>query len=200
MRRRVIATPRSEWVDPAVAFQALCRGDSPAFWLDSGVSATTGWSYLGVASRTVTASIEGGSLTEWPSGARRDGTVLDFLREELGPGIEADDPAGAGPFRLGWVGWLGYELHTQTMGTGIRRPSRYPDAALMFVDRALAFDHATRTVALLAIGDDWTGELAAWREATEAALSPPVVRDFRRNGMGQSAQNRAQTARWAYTD
>ncbi|GAA3742337.1 hypothetical protein GCM10022239_17360 [Leifsonia bigeumensis] len=200
MRRRVIATPRSEWVDPAVAFQALCRGDLPAFWLDSGVSATTGWSYLGVASRTVTASIEGGSLTEWPSGARRDGTVLDFLREELGPGIEADDTAGTGPFRLGWVGWLGYELHAQAMGTGIRRPSRYPDAALMFVDRALAFDHATRTVSLVALGEDWTGDLAAWRGATEAALSPPFVRDFRRNGMGQSAQDRAQTARWAYAD
>lgn len=185
MRRRVIATPRSEWVDPAVAFQDLCRGDSPAFWLDSGVSATTGWSYLGVASRTVTASIDDGSLTEWPSGARRDGTVFDFLREELQQGLDADDEVGsAGPFRLGWVGWLGYELHAQTMGTGIRRPSRYPDAALMFVDRALAFDHAARTVTQLSLDP----------------LSAPLVRDSGRSDRAGSDGSRAPTAELAYPE
>lgn len=153
MRRRVIATPRSAWADPADAFSELCRGEGPAFWLDSGVSATTGWSYLGVASRTVTASIADGTVTQWPSGIATPGTILDFLRAEQAVG--AQDPAEpqlvAGPFQLGWVGWLGYELHAQTTRTGLARPSRHPDAALMFVESAWAFDHARRTVIHLAL-------------------------------------------------
>lgn len=172
MRRSVLATPRSAWVDPATAFSELCRGDNPAFWLDSGANAAAGWSYLGVASRTVTASIADGAVTVRPSGNTMPGTIFDFLRAEQAAGrhdVAAAD-ATAGPFRLGWVGWLGYELHEQTMGTGLARRSRHPDAALMFVDRAVAFDHATGTVTLLALGDAWAGDLAEWRDATEAVL------------------------------
>jgi anthranilate/para-aminobenzoate synthase component I len=205
MRRRVIATPRSEWVDPAVAFGALCRGESPAFWLDSGVAASTGWSYLGVASRTLTASIEDGNVTEWPSGARHEGTILDFLRERQTGTVETSTEAGLGPsrqgpFQLGWVGWLGYELHAQTMGTGIGRSSRYPDAALLLADRVIAFDHATRTVTYLTLDDAGADELAAWRSTVERALAVPLVRDSGRFDPVRSGENRAPTVGWAYSD
>ncbi len=227
MRRRVIATPRSGWVDPAVAFSALCRGEGPAFWLDSGVDATEGWSYLGVASRTVVASVPDDAVTEWPSGARSRTTILEFLRAEQAAGLaeggvpgdwdrgDWDPDAAAGPFRLGWVGWLGYELHAQTMGTGLGRVSRHPDAALMLVDRALAFDHAARTVTLLALedtgaADTGTGaagtddtraaELAGWRDAVDRLLSLPFVRDSGRSDGARSDENRAQTVEWRYSD
>jgi para-aminobenzoate synthetase component 1 len=71
--------------------------------------------------------------------------------------VDADDVA----FRLGWIGWLGYGLArpagepdpgatTQDVGHAIPpEAARAPDAALLQVDRALAFDHAARTVTLL---------------------------------------------------
>ena len=186
MRRRVLATPRSAWVDPAVAFQALCRGSSPAFWLDSGVGATTGWSYLGVASRAVTASVADGTVTEWPSGNTEPGTIFEFLRAEQAGGspelVGSDAPVGA--FRLGWVGWLGYELHAQTMVTGLARRSRHPDAALMFVDRALAFDHAAHTVTQLSL----------------SPVAPLPLRAFRHSRRTGSEERRAQTEEWAYPE
>ncbi len=195
MRRRLLATPRSAWVDPAAVFSGLCRGDGPAFWLDSGAGATTGWSYLGVASRTGTASVADGTVTEWPPGATAPGTIFEFLRAEQAGGSPepVDAHAAAGPFRLGWVGWLGYELHAQTMGTGLARRVRHPDAAFMFVDRAVAFDHTSRTVTLLALGETWTGGLAAWRDTTEDALATAQVSQ-------RSADPCPPETTWAYTD
>jgi anthranilate synthase component 1 len=178
MRRRVIATHLGGWVDPAEAFRALCTDSDGAFWLDSGIGAATGWSMLGTAARRVTASVEEGTVTESPSGRRHLGSIFEFLRGDLAePDHEiltgnAPSPSApeahpdAGPFGLGWVGWLGYELHAQTMGTGLGRRSRHPDAALLFVDRAVVFDHAAGVVSLLALGARWEGDLAAWRQET----------------------------------
>ena len=49
-----------------------------------------------------------------------------------------------------------------------RRASRYPDAAFLRVDRAVAIA-ADGTAQLLALGDAWEGELAEWRDATHPA-------------------------------
>ena len=211
MRRRVLATHLRGWIDPAVAFSALAGAQPAAFWLDSGIGAAAGWSYIGSSERVVTATIDENSVTEQPSGRRREGSILDFLREELDGGIEPE-PA-AGPFQLGWVGWLGYELHAQTMSTGLRRASGHPDAALMFVDRAIAFDHAARRVTLIAIGDEWTADLQSWRASVEHALSrrlplsSPLVHGSGRSAPAHSDEDRAQKAEsgapeveWAYTD
>ena len=202
MRRRVIATPRSAWADPADVFSELCRGDGPAFWLDSGVSATTGWSYLGVASRTVTASIADGTATEQPSGSVTRGTIFDFLRAQHSPGLDerTDPDAVWGPFRLGWVGWLGYELHAQTMATGLARPSRHPDAALMFVERAWAFDHATRTVTQLTLEP---APSTRWLSALE--LGAKVISGLRSDASADARPGRRLSgarvpATWAYPD
>ena len=205
MRRRVLATLLGGWIDPAVAFSALYGSERAAFWLDSGVDASAGWSYLGASARVVTASVDENAVMEQPSGRRHAGSILDFLREELDGSVEPD-PA-AGPFQLGWVGWLGYELHSQTMSTGRRQPSHHPDAALMFVDRAIAFDHAAGTVTLIALGDEWTDDLQSWRTDIERTLSAPFVRNSGRSLPAHSDEDRAQTAEsgapeveWAYTD
>ena len=169
-----------EWWDPARAFHALYRDRSHAFWLDAGAQAETGFSYLGAAtkrSRFVTSSVQAGTLTVTVAGdpsvplQTSPGTIFEFLRDDLAGANVNDDPAtydtGEGGFRLGWVGWLGYELGAQTVGTPVH-DSRYPDAALLQVDRAIAFDHAARTVTLLAIQpvgepdeiiDDWADSL-----------------------------------------
>ena len=205
MRRRVLASPYRDWVDPADVFSALYGTAENAFWLDSGIQAKAGMSYLGAATRVVTASVAEGTITELSSGERRRGTIFDFLRDELAAGIEPD--VAAGPFQLGWVGWLGYELRAQTMAVQWRQQSRYPDAALQFADRAIAFDHAAGTVTLLALGKEWIGDQADWRDATVAHLaslsSTPGVSGLSStpgvSGLSGSVSDRIEP-RWAYSD
>ena len=131
--------------DPSAVFAALYGDRDDVFWLDSGAEGT---SYLG-------------------AGAPVDvdaGTVWEVLRAGQS-GVIADDEAPA--FRLGLVGWLGYELRAQTTGAAVTRTSRYPDAAFLRVDRAIAIDGATGQAEALAIGESWSGELAEWRDRVQ---------------------------------
>ncbi len=171
MRPRVLAASLGRWVDPAEAYRAVCGGSDAAFWLDSGPHARSGMSYLGVASSVVT---------------EFDGPVLDWLQAELrSHDIDTTDaPSG---FALGWVGWLGYELKSQTMGVPATRDSRYPLAAWMRIERALAFDHARHEVTLLALDD-----LESWRETVVEALEAPVAAALPSRASG--------SATWAYDD
>jgi anthranilate/para-aminobenzoate synthase component I len=197
--------PLAEWWDPAYVFETLYRDSSHAFWLDAGVGAEQGLSYLGAAtrrSRLVTASVADNTVTvSLPLDATVpavtcEQTIFEYLGDDLARStIEAVVPGavatvvpgagtpmvapmptstpGAGPgFRLGWVGWFGYELGAQTTGTAVH-PSRYPDAALLHVDRAIAFDHATRTVTLLVLdgaADTAGDDSGAWAASVEEDL------------------------------
>jgi len=165
----VLRHPLGRWLDPAAAWSALLVDEPDSFWLDSAQG--TGWSYLGAGSRVI-----GGT------------DVLETLRTEL----SAARVSETGGFALGWVGWLGYELRGATMQAPLTRASRYPDAAMMFADRALAFDHEAGEVWLLALGTGWTGELAAWRDATLAALESAEA--------PAPAHNPPATARWLGSD
>lgn len=171
MRPRVLAASLGRWVDPAVAYAAVCGNSDAAFWLDSGPGATTGMSYLGLASSLVTDF---------------DGPVLDWLRDQLAS-FDADTEDAPPGFTLGWVGWLGYELRGETMGTPVERASRYPLAAWLRVDRAIAFDHANRTVTLLALDD-----LDGWRAFVDTALAEPAL--------VEASEITPTRPRWAHTD
>ncbi|TFC96691.1 MULTISPECIES: anthranilate synthase component I family protein [Cryobacterium] len=161
----ILRIPLPEWREPARVFETLYHDSPYAFWLDAGDGAETGHSYLGASSpgsRFVTASVPAGTITVSVAGTppvpgqTSPGTVFEFLRADLA-GSAADSVGDsstgttpdAGGFRLGWVGWLGYELGAQTLGTPVH-DSRYPDAALLEVHRVLVFDHAARTVIALA--------------------------------------------------
>ncbi|MBG6058320.1 anthranilate/para-aminobenzoate synthase component I [Cryobacterium sp. MP_M5] len=211
--------PLPGWWDPEFVYLTLHRSCSHSFWLDAGVAAEGGFSYLGAAdasSRFVTASVQEGTVTvtlpgPGPGAGAGTGTgtsavtlpetIFEFLREDLAAAESAaESPAESEPeddagtdatsggnetrFRLGWVGWLGYELGAQTVGAGVHE-SRYPDAALLQVDRAIEFDHAQQTVTLLArtgpgrtgagAPEQWAAEvLAALRVAagTSASRTP----------------------------
>ncbi len=162
----ICSIPLPEWWDPARVFLALHGTSRHAFWLDAGAQAESGVSYLGAASersRFVTASVPDGTVTVTVPGdpsvppITTPETIFEFLREDLAVAAAHEETDAAGPdtgadpggFRLGWIGWLGYELGAQTVGTPVH-DSRYPDAALLEVDRAIAFDHSARTVTLLA--------------------------------------------------
>lgn len=191
------------WSDPAAVFDALYAGDQYAFWLDAGPGARTGVSYLGAASATsrfVTASVPQGTVTSRyvqaadaaPPVVTQE-TVFEFLRRDLaGSGVGSDGLAATGGFELGgfelgWVGWLGYELGAQTVGAPVHE-SRYPDAALLEIDRMIRFDHGTGTVALVARASatesgapdnqqpDNTTDVALWFDRmTEALAALPAL-------------------------
>ncbi|TFD08711.1 anthranilate synthase component I family protein [Cryobacterium sp. TMT1-21] len=186
MTGSILRVPLPEWRDPASVFHALYRDSPYAFWLDGGESSRTGHSYLGAASpasRFVTASVPNATVTVATAGCTatpaeiRPSTVFEFLQEDLAPAQDdgADDGAGedddAG-FRLGWVGWLGYELGAQTVGTPAH-DSRYPDAALLEVHRMLVFDHAAGTVTAVArqCPGEPVGAARAWAERMPRTLA-----------------------------
>ena len=132
--------------DPRRAFETLhpC-GD--AFWLDSGPG---GRAFIGTGERL----------------ELQQGEVLPRMRAALAAMPVAGGVDGA---PLGLVGWLGYELRGETTGAIVRERGPHPDAALLGVDRLVAFA-GDGSAQLLALGCGWSGELAAWRDATEAAL------------------------------
>jgi anthranilate synthase component 1 len=169
MRHRVHAASLGRWVDPAVAYAAICGDSDAAFWLDGGPRATHGMSYLGLAADVVT---------------EFDGPVLDWLQTQLRSNEVETSVDG---FTLGWVGWLGYEVRGETMRVPVSQSARYPLAAWMRVDRALAFDHARHEVTLLALDD-----LEGWRGVVEERLRVPPVEHVETVP--------TPTATWAYTD
>ena len=196
MYTRFRCIPLTAWWDPAYIFATLYRDETHAFWLDAGVDADSGASYLGAAnarSRFVTASVEHGTVTvsapreasAETEAVTRAGTIFDFLDDDLGVSVDTVDTGDTGDtggregeagFRLGWVGWFGYELGAQTVGTPAHR-SHHPDAALLHVDRAIRVDHAARTVSLLALEstEDTPGVVDAWAASVERMLrtGPP---------------------------
>ncbi|MDJ0866370.1 MAG: aminodeoxychorismate synthase component I [Myxococcota bacterium] len=95
------------------------------------------------------------------------GAPLEILRSLLPPRCE---PAAAAlPFAGGAVGWLGYELGARAQGVDPRGvdDTGLPDLCLLFVDRLLAFEHATGRLLAVANGFDADPQRAA--DAAERA-------------------------------
>lgn len=134
-------------VTPEQAYSRLYRESSDSVWLDSGVGALSGMSFVG-------------------AGTPGSGDPLELLRGA--PVVE--EPCAP----LGWIGWLGYELRAVTMDTPLAHASRYPDAGLLWVDRGLLFDHATGRVELVALGEEGF-DFEAWAISIEAALRVDLV-------------------------
>ena len=161
--RRLLRHSLAGPIDPEDAFRVLAVDGEDLFWLDSG---RHGVHVLGSGERILP----------------ERGAVLDTLRDEL-----AREPLelyrrypGFDGFRLGLVGWVGYEVREETTGVPVTRRMRHPESAFLRVDRALAIDVETGTADLLALGTEWTGELAAWRDDLLVRLAsppPPEVRE-----------------------
>ena len=186
MPRRIRSRTLAAWRDPELVFRALFAEASHAVWLDGGADAASGISVLAAAHATsvfVTADAARGTVTSsTPAGVdRREVThessvfeALDrALRDEgvdevgIDEGDIDDDARQAGP--LGWFGWFGYELGA-LLNDVPAEPSETPDAAFLYVDRAIVFDHAARSVRLvwLASGPGEAGE--SWARVLESAL------------------------------
>ena len=150
--------------DPEAAFAALCGESEHAFWLDSSRPGERGrFSFMGDAS---------GPLAEVIEHRAGEGTpLLDRLQERLDQLRPTKLPDLPFEFNCGFVGYLGYELKSEC---GFESPhsSPHPDAALIFSDRLIAFDHreeATYILCLHKLGEEEAAE--EWISTTAAHLA-----------------------------
>ncbi|PJJ63377.1 anthranilate synthase component I family protein [Compostimonas suwonensis] len=215
MIRRLLRLPVDAWVDPAIVFAGLYAAEPYAVWLDAGADASSNGassrSYLAAGraqSELITADVATATVTrrrlDGAHESTRPGAILDVLAEALaGASVSSDavssasvssdavqdarsdgDGASRGGFRLGWVGWLGYEAGASAAGAPVAA-SRYPDAALLFVDRAVEFDHGSQAITLLAFDDDGAEH---WLRQTAAAIAQLRESD------GTAPDRRAETS------
>jgi para-aminobenzoate synthetase len=170
------------WCDPEVAFVALYGDREHAVWLDSSrvEPGLARFSFMGAPDgplgHVVRYDVATRALTIERAGGREElrESVLDYCERELAR-LRADGPELPFDFTCGFAGYLGYELKADCGGELVHR-STLPDAALVFCDRLIAFDHDQRRVHLLALADA-TGVAAAeaWLAAAERELEglPP---------------------------
>jgi len=129
------------------------------FWLDSGVTATQGKSYLGVSDDV--ALCAAGSETSF----------LEQLRSRISahssPRCSQDQTEFTEPsFALGWVGWFEYEFGVRLLtGTKAEESSdsstRSTSASMLFVTIAFEFDHETDECWLIAESEQTLSEWLA---------------------------------------
>lgn len=167
------------WAEPADIRERMFGDADWQVWLDAGPNAASnaqpGSSYLGAGrTRVVTASAQRGTVTEriLSNGLERtiETTVFEFLCGDLEAHLDLSATVGqqdsVAHFRLGWVGWFGYELGSQTIGAPTSHADvsdeQIPDACLIFLDRVIEFDHATQTIYALSLHGDpgWADEVA----------------------------------------
>jgi para-aminobenzoate synthetase len=172
---------------PERVFSALYSESSDAFWLDSSCpDNNTRFSFMGDAGgplgAVVSYDVDGRQVTVERGGGSRRGapgepgavevraeTILDYLACELErlPAPDADLPFD---FQCGFAGYLGYELKADCGGDRAHSSPR-PDAAFLFADRMIAFDHEENCVFLLCLHEREEEKSAdEWLSATESHL------------------------------
>jgi para-aminobenzoate synthetase len=153
---RLLVREIDELPDAERAFVHLYGDSANAFWLDSSRPGERGrFSFMGDSGGPLAAVVTYDVEERRVRVRRRDRvevrreSVFDFLDVEL----EGLRPlSGALPFGLdcGFVGYLGYELKADCGATAAHRAAT-PDAAFVFADRLIAFDHEERRTYLLAL-------------------------------------------------
>jgi para-aminobenzoate synthetase len=150
--------------NPETVFVSLYGESEHAYWLDSSRLGPRGrFSFMGDASGPLAQVIHHEASDDEP--------LLDRLQrrlEELRPSELPDLPF---EFDCGFVGYLGYELKSEC-GYASPHASPHPDAALIFSDRLIAFDHEQQQTYLLCLHRPEEESAAeAWLDATSARLA-----------------------------
>jgi para-aminobenzoate synthetase len=146
-------------VDPERAFVHLYGEAENAFWLDSSkVDERSRFSFMGASGGPLSAVISY-DVADGVVRIARDGAVetsqesiFDYLSREMRRLRYLSDDLPF-DFNCGFVGYLGYELKADCEGEAAHASSM-PDAAFVFADRLIAFDHVERTTYVLAVADD----------------------------------------------
>jgi len=166
-------------LDPEHAFAELYAERDVAFWLDSscGPGRPEGMSRFsfmgddrGPLAELLTYDVASGCATiRTARGTEQaDGPLLSYLDDQL---RARRTTTSALPFEFngGYVGYLGYELKAECGGEAAH-PADAPDAAFVFADRFLAFDHERGDVWLVAL-EAHDAPAAAWLDSTAARLT-----------------------------
>ncbi|AGP30187.1 aminodeoxychorismate synthase component I [Corynebacterium terpenotabidum] len=147
----------------------------------------------GPSAAVATADVDAGTVTLTRRGETQTlhTGVLDWLQHDLdrwnirGGGLDAD-LAGQPPFsfQLGWVGYLGYGVKAQCCdgegGPNSHTPHE-PDAAFVFLDRAVVIDHQKAQAHLLTLDRPLARDVGPWATADEtkwAEQTAAVLRDL----------------------
>jgi para-aminobenzoate synthetase len=138
------------------AFVHLYGESRNAFWLDSGIGGERGrFSFIGDSEgplgAVISYDVEDGQvrISRGEKVEVREESIFDYLDQAL-QGLSplvAELPFG---FDCGFAGYFGYELKADCDGVAAHRAPT-PDAAFVFADRLIAFDHEEGRTYLLAL-------------------------------------------------
>lgn len=146
------------WVDPETIHLALFAGSDASFWLDSGVDAVEGRSYLGSCALDDVLTVPAGG--------------------DVRPALERIDQEATGADRaLGRFGWIAYEAGAPFVSLPVvpPQPGDPPALALLRGDPVVEVDHARRSLRLVASrGREAEHARLAARLAALAAARPPA--------------------------
>lgn len=152
--------------DPERAFVHIYGSSQNAFWLDSSAEGERGrFSFIGDAEgplgAVITYDVNAGRVrVQRRAGVEvLDESIFDYLGRELrhlsGLVDGLEDVAGVTgglpfDFDCGFAGYLGYELKADC-GARATHEAETPDAAFIFADRLIAFDHQEHHTYLVAL-------------------------------------------------
>lgn len=180
-RYRVDSVRVDRDLDPQTVYEKLFANGPNSFWLDGSAAADEDSRYTvigdcsGPRAEYVTYQVAETTVRVHRSGRPTEelrSTFFEYLDGQLRDRSVAPRADLPFAFCLGYVGYLGYELKADTCGQ-LAHASSQADAAMVFADRALVFDHNEGCCYLLTL-DDGTGlpeEDLRWLETTTAALT-----------------------------
>ena len=170
--------------DAERAFAHIYGASDQAFWLDSSlVDERARFSFMGDAAGPLGTMIsydafEGELRIDDGDEIRlRRESIFDYLSSEMRRLRHLSDDLPF-DFNCGFAGYFGYELKADSGGSKAHR-STLPDAAFVFADRMIAFDHLEGTTYVLAVATpDGAEEADRWIAETSLRLaSLPEIAD-----------------------
>ncbi|HTZ87343.1 MAG TPA: aminodeoxychorismate synthase component I [Solirubrobacteraceae bacterium] len=170
------------------AFVNLYGNCETAFWLDSSkIDERARFSFMGATGGPLSAAIyyevsSGELRIERADRERevRNESIFDYLSREMRRlrYLSHDLPFD---FNCGFVGYFGYELKADCEGNDAHRSSM-PDAAFVFADRLIAFDHVEQCTYVLCVAEPGSAEEAdRWISETSlrlASLAPVTAPEW----------------------
>ena len=180
--REVLHRKLDLYAEPETVFKALYTKSQNAFWLDSNLlePGLSRFSFIGNAEGPHSFVVEyrlGKKLHIRKNGISHyyKESIFNFLNRELKSNAlqTAELPFD---FNCGFVGYFGYELKAECGGSA-QHSSQLPDAAFIFADRVIAFDHEKNVIYLLALcKKDQKEESLCWFDSVENQLLnlPPL--------------------------
>src|SRR5205823_2455588 len=153
----VVKSVMADLLTPVSAFLAISRGEQHAFLLESVERGEQigRYTFLGARPYMQLHARSGEiTLTRGKAAERYTGNAFQNAKKLLTEHRPAIVP-GLPPFTGGAVGFCAYDIVRQleNIGDSTKDDLHLPDAALMFFDRLLAFDHLRHQIHIIASAD-----------------------------------------------